>query len=191
MDYIYLDRPVYFLNRLTRYLYIDKKYYIIAAFIAIFVICVLKYLKKRLSNMKIFLIGVITFYLILIFAITVFNRNSGISYHVSFIPFHSVYEYSNRDGVSYLLREDIYNMIMFIPFGLLEGLIHGNKCKYSNVLIKGLSVSFGIELLQLLFSKGNCDIDDLIFNVIGCIVGFGIYKLIIRIKNLIIIQIRS
>lgn len=64
------------------------------------------------------------------------------------------------------------NVIMFIPVGALVGWLW--KCK-------GLFVAAGlscmIEVLQLVMSKGLCEFDDVMHNVVGAAVGMGIVVL--------------
>jgi glycopeptide antibiotics resistance protein len=43
-----------------------------------------------------------------------------------------------------------------------------------------LCVSLLIEILQLIFYLGTCDIDDLILNVLGSLLGYGVYRLFKR-----------
>ena len=51
-----------------------------------------------------------------------------------------------------------------------------NKLWY--VLMVGIVVSVVIEIIQTLLRVGTADIDDVILNTFGTLIGFGIYKLI-------------
>ena len=63
----------------------------------------------------------------------------------------------------------IANVIMFIPVGVLTGLLW----KW-----RGLWVAFGlsiaIELLQLITARGLCEFDDVFHNMLGAAIGVGI-----------------
>lgn len=64
---------------------------------------------------------------------------------------------------------------MFIPIGFFVALLWNLKDK--NIILIGFVISLFIEFCQLLISRGT-DIDDLILNTLGTIVGLLIYKLL-------------
>jgi glycopeptide antibiotics resistance protein len=41
----------------------------------------------------------------------------------------------------------------------------------------GFSLSFFIELMQLISTRGIFSVDDIIHNVLGCVIGYGIFRL--------------
>ena len=61
------------------------------------------------------------------------------------------------------------NVIMFAPIGVLTG--HLWKWKGLRIAA-GLSVF--IEVLQLITSRGLCEFDDVIHNMVGAIIGVGV-----------------
>jgi glycopeptide antibiotics resistance protein len=79
----------------------------------------------------------------------------------------------------HLNSEVIGNLIMFIPFGILYSLSR-EKFNFRKTLQYGFLCSFIIEILQPLFGRA-FDINDLIMNTIGVIVGIFIYYLIKKI----------
>jgi len=74
---------------------------------------------------------------------------------------------------------DFFNMIVFIPFGIL--LAH---CFKKNKILKTLLVSFVfivlIELFQLYSIIGAFMLNDLLFNILGSLIGCIIYVLVIK-----------
>jgi len=72
--------------------------------------------------------------------------------------------------IGYLL-----NIFMFIPFGFLLSVMWEKMRKISYVVLAGLLFSAFIELSQLPSGR-SADIDDLILNTIGAVVGFFLYK---------------
>ena len=48
---------------------------------------------------------------------------------------------------------------------------------WRTLLTTGLIITL-VELIQLFTLVGSCDIDDLILNLLGAAMGYGIYKLI-------------
>ena len=68
------------------------------------------------------------------------------------------------------------NVIMFIPLGFLLPRVF-LKCKsLPRVLFATAVIITAVELLQLFTLVGSCDIDDLILNVFGSGLGFGIHR---------------
>lgn len=65
------------------------------------------------------------------------------------------------------------NVILFIPLGIFYGLLSGKPKWWKNALLS-LGISLFIECFQLFVSRGT-DIDDLILNTFGGIVGYGLY----------------
>ena len=69
----------------------------------------------------------------------------------------------------------ILNIILFIPFGFLIPLIWKKMRSLHLTALAGFSFSILIEISQLLNNR-RTDIDDLIMNTLGAIIGFLIYK---------------
>ena len=101
---------------------------------------------------------------------------------VNIIPFRTIMNYINmpiqEDFHYYLILLNIGgNILISVPFGfLLPCLFKRMRSFISSITIAIITVVI-IELLQLLFMVGSCDVDDLFLNVIGAIIGFGIWKL--------------
>lgn len=97
------------------------------------------------------------------------------------IPFYTIVDYVQKvhSFDDWFIKNLACNIIMFIPHGLLTPLFM-KKWKYTVVKV-GLSaalISVCIEIFQFVTALGLCDIDDVILNIIGALVGYAIYKLI-------------
>lgn len=114
------------------------------------------------------------------------SLSEAIQQSVNFIPFKSMSEYicsavSNRINLRYVLNFFVGNFVMLIPIGAA---IAFNTRKRSIVksLPWGISISFIIEIMQLLFGIGSFDIDSIILRtagiVLGGILGNSIYSLV-------------
>lgn len=73
--------------------------------------------------------------------------------------------------------QSLGNILWFVPFGW--GLQRLSVHRYStwSVVLRGAAFSLLIETLQFLLWSGVSDIDDVIFNTIGAVVGFWVYRL--------------
>lgn len=67
------------------------------------------------------------------------------------------------------------NILLFMPLGFLVPLIWKKMDKYAYILGTGFAFSFLIEVSQL-FNNRSTDIDDLIMNTLGALLGYILYK---------------
>lgn len=68
------------------------------------------------------------------------------------------------------------NILGFMPLGFLIGYIRVNRQKILAVLLCVLGISLFFEVTQLLTGLGAMDIDDIILNVLGGLLGFLFYR---------------
>lgn len=70
----------------------------------------------------------------------------------------------------------VLNAVMFVPLGIMLPLIWRRKARLASVVGFGFLFSLAIELSQLTNNR-TTDIDDLLMNTLGTLVGFGLFKL--------------
>ena len=68
------------------------------------------------------------------------------------------------------------NVIMFIPLGFFLPLVFPALGKFWRTILATALIITAVELTQLFTLLGSCDIDDLILNVVGAAVGYGLFK---------------
>ncbi|MBV7504834.1 VanZ family protein [Bacillus sp. sid0103] len=95
----------------------------------------------------------------------------------NFIPFKSI-----SNNIQNLSSHDLINLVgniaVFIPFGMFLVLLSKNKgMSFIGVLARSLSLSLCLECLQVVFSIGIFDVDDLILNTFGGLLGYCVFKL--------------
>ena len=131
-------------------------------------------------------------YIFLLFCSTVIFRTTGATRQYDFHPFWS---YDRPD----LLIENIMNVIVFIPVGMILGSLLRVKDSWSKygswfkvngsstseatksmtwliVLLIGCSISVTIEALQFCFMRGFSEVDDVMHNTLGCLIGWFMVK---------------
>lgn len=114
-------------------------------------------------------------YVFLLFCSTVFFRATSVTRQYDFHPFWS---YSRPD----LFVENLMNVIVFIPLGMILGSLLRGKGSLSRngswlmVAIIGCGLSVAIEALQFLFKRGFSEVDDVMHNTFGCILGYILVK---------------
>lgn len=98
------------------------------------------------------------------------------------MPFWSYVAYFKGEDDS-LLNENIMNVVVFVPVGLLAGLA-SRSINLLRALLIGLCISLSIEVLQFTFEKGFAELDDVMHNSLGCLIGYGISRIIGKSGNL-------
>ena len=115
-----------------------------------------------------------------------FNENpfAGIfDFSYNFIP--TIYkiiigEYTPDSWVKAMI---VGNFLMFIPMGILLSLCFENVNK-KNIFKYAVLIPLAIEVLQLIVGR-SFDIDDLVMNFLGIVIGYFIVELVKKIKCLI------
>lgn len=99
---------------------------------------------------------------------------------VNFKPFIYLFDYPT-------MREALLNLIgntaMFIPLGIVWPAVFKKLNTHGKVILAGVGVSLTIEVLQLPFFGRSTDIDDLILNTLGFLIGYGIYLLVRKLRK--------
>lgn len=95
------------------------------------------------------------------------------SFSNNFIPFKEIMRYKIDSSLFY--RNVIGNIILFVPFGYLVS-YYIKKPKYYVTLILTLITSLSTEIIQMYIGR-SFDIDDILLNFIGGLIGYLIYKI--------------
>lgn len=111
----------------------------------------------------------------------VFEAAAAWPFRVNWLPFVNLLDYDTRSD---LLLNLIGNTAMFIPTGIMTPLIYKSRNTLPKVLLVGGGISLAIELLQLPFAVRASDVDDLLLNTAGCLIGYGIYAFARFVKRL-------
>ena len=117
--------------------------------------------KKRFIKylLTVIVIGIILY-------ITIFNRQR------SHIRIFKPLFWELKNG----FWEDIgLNILLFVPFGAIIGNRKG--------IAAGFFLSIGIEVTQYIFCLGYCEMDDVLHNTLGCLIGYSIYVSINYLKK--------
>ena len=126
-----------------------------------------KHKKFVLHKELIYLISII--YILCLFHVVTFQDNNyGIS---NFVPFKEIFRYDF--GTPKFMKNIVGNIMLFIPYGFIASYLLKNK-KFSTITILTIIVSLTIETVQYYIGRV-FDIDDVILNLAGGIIGFLIY----------------
>lgn len=89
-----------------------------------------------------------------------------------------VLEHSHRpENICHAVVNLVGNVVMFVPLGFFACWLWKILNRFGWHFLAMLLTILCVELLQLLTGLGTCDVDDLILNLIGTTMGFGLFKL--------------
>ncbi len=139
--------------------------------------------KGKHTPLRTYIEGVvIALYIAIILGGTLLNRTVGTQYETEWMPFWSYWDTFVK-GDKYLWRQMLYNVIIFIPWGILFPIAF-DKMKGGKVVVCSAAIfSVAIELCQLLFRCGLFEFDDIFHNTLGAAIGFGVWKLGSKIRK--------
>ena len=96
----------------------------------------------------------------------------------NFIPFKEIMRYNITSRLFF--KNVLGNMIMFLPFGLFTG-YYLRSDKYHLPLLLTVIASLSIELVQLSIGRV-FDVDDIILNILGGLLGYFVYWVLKKIS---------
>ncbi len=113
----------------------------------------------------------------------VFDSATAFPFRVNFVPLVHLLEYSSARDIIWNVAG---NAAMFIPSGIVLPIAYRQLNSFAKVVAAGAFISFCIEVIQLPFPQRASDIDDLIMNTLGVIVGYGIYAAVRGLRRKVI-----
>lgn len=86
-------------------------------------------------------------------------------------------KYKNLVGMKAVIINLLGNIAAFMPFGFLVPILRKKPVGVFLILLLSFDLSMLIEVMQLIFKVGSFDVDDLLLNTIGGLVGFLCWKI--------------
>ena len=107
---------------------------------------------------------------------------------VNLVPFRTILSQLAPHAPDTALRQIMGNVALLIPFGVLAPAAWPGLRRLRSILIAALLVACGVEALQLLERLSfvgwrSIDIDDVLLNAIGGLLGFAVWSLAARIRT--------
>ncbi len=113
-------------------------------------------------------------YVFLILAESVLRRSAAETAAYDLTPFWSYAAVFSGD--TSVLPQMIGNVVAFMPFGFLLPTAN-EKYSFRTTVLFGLGFSVFIEVMQLVTKRGFAEFDDIFHNVLGTVIGCGLWKL--------------
>ena len=140
--------------------------------LACFLIGLLLRSKGKMRLMDCLALSILTFYLAFVFTLTIYERPVTPEATMQLALFWSYKHILNGDKGMFF--EVFWNIVMFMPYGILASILPKSKAKW-HVLLSGALLSAAIELTQLISHRGLFEYDDIIHNTLGTIVGIALF----------------
>ena len=118
-------------------------------------------------------------YILCLFQVVTFQDNNNISSN-NLIPFREMFRYDL--GSRLFLKNVLGNIIMFLPYGFFTSYFLKEK-KLLPILILTIVTSLTIECTQLMIGRV-FDIDDILLNIVGGVLGHYLYIIILKIGDM-------
>ena len=119
----------------------------------------------------------------LVFLANEYGRNNSeiLRYNdINLVPFKTINNYLNAweyVSAKVIITNIFGNIAAFLPLGFLGPVVLRRLNTLKHVFFFSLALSFSIEGIQGLLGVGVVDVDDLILNVLGAVIGYGLYVL--------------
>lgn len=143
-------------------------------FILISVCCLWKFVELKIKKQKklwqVFNLLLFVVWFVCIIYMTVLTRAGKTE--INFIPFRFIYE-PFRTGNEEFFRTGWMNILLFVPGGMFlsYGISKPTKIKRVLQIVVLIAISVDIEILQWYYKLGVVEIDDVICNTFGAIIG--------------------
>ena len=112
--------------------------------------------------------GLTVIYMVCVLLITILTRESSELYRMNLAPLNGFRDF---DHINRELIRDGANLLLFVPLGIGFAWQHGKKRIFLHSLGFSFGFSLAVELFQLGGKFGIFDVDDLIFNTLGGLLG--------------------
>lgn len=135
--------------------------------------------KKEFIFYKEILALIFIIYVLCLFQVVTFEDPAVMNHSNNLIPFKEILRYDI--GSRLFLKNVIGNLVMFVPYGIFISIFLKLDSKWQALFLV-MFASVTVEITQ--YSIGRVfDVDDIILNVSGGMIGYFIYYLISKIGN--------
>ena len=147
-------------------------------------------MKVRLKHMtkpiKLIFSTLFVTYVLLLAYLTFFSHYYGrgiVRRSINVLPFNTIFEFlMSGYNINTIITNLIGNIAAFMPMGFLLTIVFKRLNTFLRICTAILFASIFIEVVQFFAGVGASDIDDVILNMLGGIMGYWIYRLFIKLR---------
>lgn len=140
----------------------------------------------RICSTVIFGVYIIFLTYFLFFAESTGRTFQGRDYHYNLVLFKEIKRfimYRKNLGLMAVLLNLVGNIAAFIPFGAILPVLHRKFRTFFYMTFTTFEFSLIVETIQLVFKVGSFDVDDLLLNTIGGMIGYLIFAIMNQIRR--------
>ncbi len=141
--------------------------------------------KIRVMGKILFVLYVVFIVYFLIFSDWYGRTGTMDSYHYNLVPFQEIkrfWNYRTDVGFFAMFTNLFGNVVIFVPFGIFLPM----ASKYRNVFatfFSSFGISLCVEIFQLITRVGCFDVDDLMLNTLGGLIGHALYTIFVILRR--------
>lgn len=108
------------------------------------------------------------------------------SYHYNLEPFKEIkrfWQYRNVLGMESVAINLVGNVVAFLPVGVFLPALFSRCKSFFLTTLLCFEFSLVVEIIQLMWKVGSFDVDDILLNTFGGILGYLCYRLCVRAKK--------
>lgn len=134
--------------------------------------------KKQLRALGKLLFAVYIVFLLYFLIFSDWYGRTGVmeNYHYNLIPFQEIrrfWEYREKLGIWSIINL-LGNVIIFIPFGFFKPMSSVSR-NFLTTVLDGVLLSMVVEVFQFVTKVGRFDVDDLLLNTFGVVIGYLVF----------------
>ncbi len=136
--------------------------------------------KRRMTAVLLFAVYFAVLFYFLFFSEKMGRTYSEREYHYNLVPLKEISRfiiYRESLGMWPVLLNIAGNVAAFVPFGIFLPIFSMRCRKIWMTVYYSFELSLLVELLQLVTRVGSFDVDDLILNTLGGMLGFLVYQI--------------
>lgn len=128
-------------------------------------------------NHRLLPIVLLVLYLVVLFTLALRPSDATNVQTLNLVPFSTIARGLRRGGSLFFINI-VGNIVVFMPLGALLPSLYFRLQSWMRILIIGIAVSVLIEVLQLMLGQRVTDVDDVLLNTAGTLLGYGCYLLV-------------
>lgn len=122
----------------------------------------------------------------LFFAESTGRTFEGRSYHYNLVLLKEIKRFWNHReslGLMAVFLNLFGNIAAFVPFGTILPIMHHRYRSFLYMILMTFEFSLLIEVIQLVSKVGSFDVDDLLLNTIGGMLGYLVFEILNKIRR--------
>lgn len=126
---------------------------------------------------KLLFVLLIVYLCALLYLTLVFHTGHRVSGNeaVNLAPFRTIGHYLREGG--WEMRVNVVgNLLAFLPLGILLPLLRQDGTGLRHVIVAGVALSAAIELAQYVSGRRVADVDDVLLNAVGTVIGYALWS---------------